>query len=178
VRALGVSAVLAQTLHTVCAREWRAPMLRVRTSIGRTDSIVAGKSYYLAELESVAALVQAKSDDAQCLFLLDEIFRGTNTTERVAAGFAVLSYLDRGADVVVVATHDIELIALLGRRFATRHFREEVTDGRMTFDYRIHDGPSSSRNAIALLDVVKLPAELVAEAVATLDWQARPRQST
>jgi hypothetical protein len=48
-------------------------------------------------------------------------------------------------------------------------------DGQMTFDYRIHDGTSSSRNAIALLDVVKLPAELVAEVVATLDWQSRSR---
>jgi hypothetical protein len=175
VRALGVSAILAQTLHTVCAGAWRAPMVRVRTSIGRADSITDGKSYYLAEVESVAALVHAKANGAQCLFLLDEIFRGTNTTERVAAGFAVLSYLDRGSDIVVVATHDIELIDLLGDRFATRHFRETVTDGQMSFDYRIRDGSSSSRNAIALLEVVKLPADLVAEAVATLDWQSRSR---
>lgn len=175
VRALGVSAILAQTFHTVCAGAWRAPMVRVRTSIGRADSITEGKSYYLAEVESVAALVHAKVDDAQHLFLLDEIFRGTNTTERVAAGFAVLSYLDRGLDIVVVATHDIELIDLLGDRYATRHFREQIADGQMTFDYRIHDGTSSSHNAIALLQVAKLPADLVAEAVATLDWQRRLR---
>ncbi|MEO8563084.1 MAG: hypothetical protein ABI601_13460 [bacterium] len=175
VRALGVSAVLAQTFHTACAAEWHAPLLRVRTSIGRSDSIVDGKSYYLAEVESIAALVRAKREDTQCLFLLDEIFRGTNTTERVAAGFAVLSYLNRGMDIVVVATHDIELIDLLGDDYETRHFREEITDGQMTFDYRIHDGPSSSRNAIALLGIVELPADLVAEAVATLDWQSRSR---
>ncbi|MEO6528424.1 MAG: hypothetical protein ABIP93_17535 [Gemmatimonadaceae bacterium] len=175
VRALGVSAIFAQTLHTVCATGWRIPMMRVRTSIGRADSITEGKSYYLAEVESVAALVHAKADGTQCLFLLDEIFRGTNTTERVAAGYAVLSYLDRGADIVVVATHDIELIDLLGERYATRHFRETVTDGQMSFDYRIHDGTSSSRNAIALLEVVQLPPDLVAEAVATLDWQSRSR---
>src|SRR5215207_902386 len=173
VRAIGVNAVFAQTLHTVCAAEWRAPMVQVRTSIGRTDSITEGKSYYLAEVEAVAALVHAKADGAQYLFLLDEIFRGTNTTERVAASFAVLSYLNRGSDIVVVATHDIELIDLLGQRYGTRHFREELTDGHMTFDYRMHDGPSSTRNAIALLDAVKLPADLVAEATATLDWQRR-----
>ena len=177
VRALGVNAILAQTFHTVCAEGWRVPMVRVRTSIGRADSITEGKSYYLAEVESVAALVHAKADGAQYLFLLDEIFRGTNTTERVAAGFAVLSYLDRGSDIVVVATHDIELIDLLGDRYATRHFREQIADGQMTFDYRIHDGPSSSRNAIALLEVVQLPADLVAEAVATLDWQSRSRHT-
>jgi hypothetical protein len=175
VRAMGVNAILAQALHTVCAAKWRAPMVRVRTSIGRADSIVDGKSYYLAEVEAVAALVHAKSDDAPCLFLLDEIFRGTNTTERVAAGFAVLSYLGRGADIVIVATHDIELIDLLGDRYVTKHFREQVAGGQMMFDYRIHDGPTAGRNAIALLEMVKLPAELVAEAVATMDWQSRPR---
>jgi DNA mismatch repair ATPase MutS len=150
-------------------------MVRVRTSIGRSDSIVEGKSYYLAEVESVAALVHAKSEEAQCLFLLDEIFRGTNATERVAAGFAVLSYLDRGSDIVVVATHDIELTDLLGARFVTKHFREHVADGQMHFDDRIHEGASSSRNAVALLEVAKLPVDLVAEAVAALDWQRRHR---
>ena len=128
----------------------------------------------MAEVEAVAALGHAKSDDAQCLFLLDEIFRGTNTTERVAAGFAVLSYLDRGLDLVIVATHQIELIDLLGERFVARHFREDVIDGQMTFDYRIHDGPSSGRNAIAL-EVGKLPVDLVTQAIATLDWQSRSR---
>ena len=74
-----------------------------------------------------------------------------------------------------MATHDIELIDLLGDRYATRHFRESVTDGKMSFDYRIHDGASSTRNAIARLDVVKFPADLVAEAVASFDWQRQWR---
>jgi DNA mismatch repair ATPase MutS len=76
---------------------------------------------------------------------------------------------------VIVATHDIELIDLLGERYVTRHFRETVSAGQMRFDYRMHDGTSTSRNAIALLEVVQLPPDLVAEAVATLDWQSRSR---
>ena len=173
VRALGVNAVLAQTLHTACGERWRAPMLRVRTSIGRSDSVIEGKSYYLAEVESVRALIDAKESTEQHLFLLDEIFRGTNTVERVAAAAAVLAYLDRGLDLVVVATHDIELLDLLGSRYVAHHFREEIADGAVNFDYRIHDGRSSTRNAIALLEVTGYPAELVAEARATLDWQGR-----
>jgi len=174
VRAMGVNAVLARTLHTVCADAWRAPMLTVCTSIGRSDSLTEGKSYYLAEVESVGALVRAKEDGQQHLFLLDEIFRGTNTTERVAAAYAVLSYLNRGNDLVLVATHDIEVIDLLGDGYASHHFREEIVEGAITFDYRIHDGRSSSRNAIALLEIMGYPAELVADAVATLDWQRLP----
>jgi DNA mismatch repair ATPase MutS len=119
--------------------------------------------------------VRAKADGTQCIFLLDEIFRGANTTERVAAGYAVLSYLDRGADIVIVATHDIELVELLGDRYVTRHFREAVTDGRLDFDHRIYGGVSSTRNAIALMAAVNLPTDLVAEVADALDWQRRPR---
>jgi hypothetical protein len=171
VRAMGVNAVLAQTLHTVCANAWRAPMLRVRTSIGRSDNLIEGKSYYLAEVESVGALLQAKARGEQHLFLLDEIFRGTNTTERVAAAYAVLAYLNRGTDLVIVATHDIEVIDLLGDTYAAHHFREEIADGTVTFDYRIHDGPASTRNAIALLQLMRYPEELVADALAALEWR-------
>lgn len=176
VRAMGVNAVLAQTLHTVCADGWRMPLLRVRTSIGRSDSIMEGKSYYLAEVEAVGALLKAKESGQQHLFLLDEIFRGTNTTERVAAGYAVLSYLNRGLDVVIVATHDLEVIDLLGDAFVSHHFREEIVQREVSFDYHIHDGPSSTRNALALLDLMGYPEELVADAVDTLDWQQQQRQ--
>jgi hypothetical protein len=173
VRTIGVNAVLAQTLHTVCAEQWRAPMLRVRTSIGRSDSLMDGKSYYLAEVESVHALIRAKETGAQHLFLLDEIFRGTNTTERVAAAYAVLAYLNRGSDIVFVATHDIEVIDLLGDAYTPYHFREEISGDGITFDYRIHPGPASTRNALALLEAMQYPRDLVAHALATIDWQVR-----
>lgn len=172
VRTLGVNAVLAQTLNTACASSWHAPMLGVRTSIGRADSLVEGKSYYLAEVESVLSLVRAKDDARQHLFLLDEVFRGTNTTERVAAGCAVLSYLNRGDDLVVAATHDLELLGLLSGEFAMQHFREQVVGGSLAFDYLIRPGPSSTRNAIAMLTMMSYPQELVARALAIIDGGA------
>ncbi len=171
VRTLGVSAVLAQTLNTVCASQWRGPMLRVRTSIQRADNLFAGKSYYLAEVESVLTLVRAKESGEQHLFLLDEIFRGTNTTERVAAAYAVLAYLNTGHDLAVAATHDIELLELLKGAYAMHHFREQVADDGLTFDYLIQPGASSTRNAIALLKVMHYPNSLVADALAGVEWQ-------
>ena len=169
VRTLGVNAVLAQTLHTVCAESWRAPMLNVRTSIERTDSVLEGKSYYLAEVEAVRGLIRAKRANAQHLFLLDEIFRGTNTAERVAGAYAVLAYLNRGIDLVVVATHDVELLHLLGDAYVPVHFREQISDGELTFDYRIHPGPSSTRNAIALLALMEFPDAVVRDALAAME---------
>ena len=168
IRTLGVNAVLAQTLFTTCADAWQSPMLTVRTSIGRSDSVVEGKSYYLAEAESVRSLITAKHDGRQHLFLLDEIFRGTNTSERVAAGYAVLRHLNLGNDLVVVATHDIELVGLLGDAYDVHHFREEIGDETITFDHRIRSGPSSTTNAIAMLGLLGYPAELVADARAQL----------
>jgi DNA mismatch repair ATPase MutS len=168
-RALGVNAILAQSVGTVCAGTWSAPVLHVRTSIGQGDSLLDGKSYYMAEIESVKRMLDVKSDMVPHLFLLDELFRGTNTPERIAAGAATLAWLDRGHDLVLVATHDLELHALLDDRFVACHFREEVTDSALTFDFRIRPGVSSTRNAIALLRLIGYPADLLDEAHAVLN---------
>jgi len=172
-RTVGVNAILAQTLHTTCAKRWCAPFFSVRTSIGRADSLLDGTSHYLAEVESVYALISAKRADRQHLYILDEMFRGTNTPERVAAAYAVLGYLTRGNDIVVVATHDIELLPLLKDSYQPYHFRESIEGDALMFDYQLRAGASSSRNAIALLRLMRYPDDLVADAVAALDASAR-----
>jgi len=164
IRALGVNAILAQSLGTVVATRWSAPMLHVMSSIGRSDSVLEGKSYYLAEVESIRALIEQKGDGAQHLFLIDELFRGTNTAERVAGAYAVLEYLNRGDDIVVVATHDTELLGMLGDAYAPHHFREEISDETLSFDFTLRDGQATTRNAIALLELMKYPAEIVTRA--------------
>jgi DNA mismatch repair ATPase MutS len=169
IRALGVNAILAQTLGTVLATRWAAPWFRVRSSIGRSDDVQSGKSYYLAEVESIGALVSAARDGAQHLFLIDEIFRGTNTTERIAAGQAVLAWLDDGDNMVVVATHDLELLDALTDRYAVYHFRERVEQDALLFDYVIRPGVSSTRNAIALLRLMQFPEPLVRDALRAAD---------
>lgn len=72
----------------------------------------------------------------------------------------MLFYLNRGDDLVLVATHDLELLDLLGEQYEPYHFREQIVSGVMTFDYRIHPGASSSRNAIALLELMQYPVLL------------------
>ncbi|MBL8962112.1 MAG: hypothetical protein JNJ98_19780 [Gemmatimonadetes bacterium] len=161
-RALGVGAVMAQSLGMVFARRWEGPSVRVLTSIGRSDAVAEGTSYYLAEVERIKVLLDAAAAADPCLFLLDELYRGTNTPERVAAALAVLEHLDRAPHVVVVATHDLELLHWLAGRYESWHFREEVTSGGLTFDYRLRPGGSSTRNALALLEVMGYPAPLVA----------------
>src|SRR5204863_8109490 len=97
-RTIGVATVMAQTLKTCLASEYEAPVFRVRSCIGRTDDLLGGKSYYIAEVEAVLGLVDASASSSSHLFLLDEVFRGTNAVERIAAGQGVLRELIAGAN--------------------------------------------------------------------------------
>lgn len=162
IRTIGVNAVLAQSINTVFATSWKAPRVEVRTSIGRADSILEGKSYYRAEVDAVGALF-APSQGVIRLVLIDELFRGTNSIERIAAAKAVLGQLNRNGDLVIVATHDVELLDLLPE-YEPHHFREEVKDGALTFDYQLHAGASSTRNALAILELAGFPAGVVEDA--------------
>ncbi|MES2177663.1 MAG: hypothetical protein V4550_07330 [Gemmatimonadota bacterium] len=167
IRTVGVNAILAQTIGMVYGERWRGPPLVVRTSIGRADSITEGRSYYQAEVETLGALLAA-ADRGDRLILLDELFRGTNAIERVAGAKAVLAELDRRGDLVIIATHDAELLELLPT-YAPHHFREEVRDGELSFDYRLHDGACSTRNALAILALAGYPERVVADARETAE---------
>lgn len=170
-RTAGVAAVMAQTLHTCLAGSYEAPVFHVRSAIGRADDLLSGRSYYLAEVEALLALVSAAGSDAPHLFLLDELFRGTNAVERIAAGRAVLEELAGlrrgGPHVVIAATHDSELVDLLAGSYAAYHFGDDVGPDGLIFDHRLRPGPATTRNAIALLRQYGAPQRLLERALAT-----------
>jgi hypothetical protein len=171
-RTVGVTAILAQTIHTCLAEEYDGPVFVVRTCIGRSDDLASGKSYYLVEVESVLSLVHAARQPAAHLMLFDELFRGTNAVERIAAGEAVLATLiARGPNglptphVVIAATHDRELVDLLAGSYAAYHFTDRMDAEGLTFDYTLQPGAATTRNAIALLELRGAPTDLVAHAL-------------
>ena len=151
-RAVGVNAILAQSIATCVASRYEAPYWTVRSCIVRSDDILTGKSYYAMEVERITALLAMSHASAPHLFLLDELFRGTNAVERVAAAEAVLRELVRNRHhLVVVATHDGELTDLLEGVYESFHFGERANAEGLAFDYTLQPGPATSRNAIALL---------------------------
>lgn len=167
IRTVGVNVVLAQTLNTCVASAYEAPILLVRTCIGRSDDLLAGKSYYLVEVEAVLSMVSASASATPHLFLFDELFRGTNTVERIAAGEAVLAELLREPrHFVIAATHDGELVDLLRDRYAACHFGDALGAEGLEFTYRMMKGPATTRNAIALLRLHGAPESLVTRAFA------------
>ena len=176
-RTLGVNALLAQTVATCPATAYRAPFCRVLTSLSLADSLPTGKSYYLVEAEIMRQLLLACDEDpGSYLLLLDELFKGTNTQERIAANKAVLAYL-QPRSWVVAATHDGELGTLLQSCFVEYHFCETVTAEDWYFDYRLKAGPLATRNAIRLLARLHYPAQVVADAQALSATLAPPGSS-
>lgn len=170
-KTVGVNVVLAQTIHTCLATGYRAPKLVVESFIGRSDDLVAGKSYYLVEVEGVLARVRDSMRTDPHLFLFDELFRGTNAVERIAASEAVLTELvvndsEFRPHFVLVAVHDLELVELLRDSYTACHFADDLGPEGLTFDHRLRTGPTSSRNAIALLRLNGAPDSLVARAEA------------
>ncbi len=178
-RTVGVNVVLAQTINTCLARSYEAPVYQVRSCIGRADDLIAGKSYYLVEVESVLALVKASERPEPQLFIFDELFRGTNAVERIAAAEAVLAALIAGGrpHVVLAATHDGELVDLLRDSYAVCHLGDAIGPEGLTFDYHLKSGPATSRNAIALLKLNGAPESLVTRALERAAALDRQRQS-
>ena len=165
-RTVGLSTLLAQTIATCPAATYAAPFRRVVSSINLADSLPEGKSYYFAEAEAVLGFVRAaEAEPGQYLFILDELFKGTNTVERIAASRAVLAYL-QSRSLVVASTHDGELGTLLAPTFGEYHFSETVSAQEWYFDYRLKPGPLTTRNGIRLLARTGFPAAIVADAQA------------
>ena len=182
-RTVGVTAVLAQTIHTCLAADYEAPVFAVRSCIGRADDLVAGKSYYIVEVEALLALVRASVDAAPHLFLLDELFRGTNAVERIAAGHAVLGELRRGRPGAEAARGDRGHARRRAGRPAPRcvrglSLRRRGRSDGLVFDHRLRPGPATSRNAIALLRIHGAPQTLLDRALACASTLDRERGIT
>ncbi len=163
-RTLAINSVLAQTIHTCFADEFTTPILKQYSSIRIDDSLMDGRSYYFEEVDVIASLLVRVNEPSQNLFVLDEVFRGTNTLERIASAKAILSYLNRGDNIVIVSTHDIELAGMLEHEYDLYHFTETVENSELHFDHTIKAGPLRTRNAIKILELSSYPADVVAEA--------------
>ena len=161
-RSIGVGVVLAQAGGPVCARTLRLPPVRLATSIHVRDSLEAGVSFFMAELQRLKGVVDlADGDDPRpLLYLLDEVLRGTNAQEREIAVRRVLVHLLKRGAMGAVTTHDLSLARLEGLEDAchpvhfTETFERTPQGPRMDFDYRVREGVATTRNALKLVELV------------------------
>jgi len=163
-RTIAINSLLAQTIYTCFAEEYKAPFFRLYTSIRIDDNLFQGKSYFLEEVDVMSSLINAVESKDQNLFILDEVFKGTNTVERIAAAKAILSHLNRKQNLTFVATHDIELSNLLEEEYALYHFTETIANDELIFDHKLKKGPLKTKNAIKILEMSNYPKEILLEA--------------
>ncbi len=154
-KTVAVNAILAQSIHTVCADSYKADYFRVFSSITLKDNIFEGDSYYMTEIKAIKRILDAaKEENAPVLSFVDEVLRGTNTTERIAASGIILQQLAESKGFCFAATHDLELTEILRHYYDNMHFEEKVEGGDIVFPYRLQMGPATTRNAIALLKIM------------------------
>jgi DNA mismatch repair ATPase MutS len=167
-RAIGINAVLAQAGGPVCAAALRMPPVELATSILVEDSLAGGVSFFMAELLRIRGVVEAAdrthAEGRILLYLLDEVLRGTNSSERQVAVRRVLLHLLRQGALGAVSSHDLELAEITELKAASRpvHFQETLHPGgetAMTFDYTMRPGIATTTNALALMELVGLPRE-------------------
>ena len=161
-RTLGSNLVLAFSGGPVCAEALDAVPHRLHAVLNVADSVQDGISYFYAEVTRLRQLLDAvEADDPRpVFFLIDEILRGTNNRERFAGSRAFIEALaESGRAVGVLSTHDLDLATIAGDAFENHHFRDEVDGDRMTFDYRIHEGPSTTTNALRVMASAGLPVD-------------------
>lgn len=154
-KTVAVNAVLAQSIHTCTADCYRAPFFHVYSSMALRDDLCGGESYYIVEIKALKRILDAAaSGERPVLCFVDEVLRGTNTVERIAASTQILDSLGGAGILCFAATHDIELTGLLENKFDNYHFEEEIRDGDICFNYRLQTGKATTRNAIRLLELM------------------------
>lgn len=163
-KTIAINAILAQTVHTCTAGSYKTCFYRIYTSMALRDDLMSNESYFIVEIKSLKRIMDAINDDTPVLCFVDEVLRGTNTVERIAASSYILNSLRQKNALCFAATHDIELTNILEEYYSNYHFTEEVRDDDVLFSYKLLKGRATSRNAIKLLNVIGFDREIVKNA--------------
>ncbi len=160
-RTIGINLCLAQAGAPVCAQSFEWTWSRLACCIRVGDSLDAGLSFFYAEVKRLKTILEATEERtvAPVLFLIDEIFKGTNNRERLIGSQAYITALSKGQGFDLVSTHDLELEnrEQVFPRLRNAHFQETVSDGALTFDYQLRPGPCPTTNALRIMELEGLP---------------------
>jgi len=163
-KTVAINAIFSQTIHTCLAKSYHSCYFMIFTSMALKDNIENNESYYIVEIKSLKRILDNINNTVPCLCIIDEVLRGTNTVERIAASSEVLYHLSKSNCFCIAATHDIELSSILKHYFENYHFQESFSGNEIVFDYKLYPGKSNTRNAIKLLKIMGYRDEIVSSA--------------
>ena len=160
-RTIGINQVLANMGAPVFASSFTTFPFRLRSCIRVSDSIEQGFSYFYAEVQRLKSVLSDADREPPVLYLIDEIFRGTNNRERLVGSQSVIKHLIGTPAIGFVTTHDLELtqIADANPQAHNYHFKDEARDNQMFFSYQLQDGPSPTTNALKIMKQAGLPIQ-------------------
>lgn len=163
----GLNQLLASIGGPVRAFGMKTRAFILHSDINIRDSLDDGRSYFAVEVERIKAVLDDVAAGRPVLAILDEMFRGTNTAEKVAAGCEVVRWLAARKSFSLVATHDAPFVRLEseGLGIGNYHFTERIVENEMVFDHRLEVGPARTRNAIRVLEIAGFPKDLVDRAM-------------
>ena len=157
-RTIGINQMLALMGASVFADSFQTFIGKTLTCIQVSDSVQQGASYFYSEVLRISRLL-SEVQKQPSLFLIDEIFKGTNSKERLIGSKALIEKLYKSKSLGLITTHDVELATAV-KDLDNWHFTDQTVDHILTFDYQIRKGPAKSTNALKVMKSLGLPVSL------------------
>jgi DNA mismatch repair ATPase MutS len=162
-RTIGINIVLAYAGAPVCADEFSCSIMNLYACMKTSDNLGESISSFYAEILKIKNIVKASEEGKHILFLLDEIFKGTNSKDRIAGATILINQLCKAGNLGFISTHDLELGEMENHKNSkvkNYHFSEYYTDKEICFDYKLKIGISTTRNALYLMKLAGIDIEL------------------
>ncbi|MEG1256186.1 DNA mismatch repair protein MutS [Clostridium sp.] len=154
-RTIGINLVLAYVGGVVSGEDLECTPLNIFTSMRITDDLKNGISTFYGELIRIKDIIECANSDKRMIFLIDEIFRGTNSKDRITGAKAVIKNLNKVGVIGALTTHDLELCSSEdSNKIKNYHFTEYYQNNKIYFDYKIKEGQSTTTNARYLMRIV------------------------
>jgi DNA mismatch repair ATPase MutS len=154
-RTIGINLVLSYVGAPVFSKNMECSLLDIYTSMRITDDLKNGISTFYGELIRIKEIIEGAKNSKNMIFLIDEIFRGTNSKDRITGADAVIKNLSRTGVIGALTTHDLELCNLSEYDgIKNYHFSEYYKENKIYFDYKLKEGKSNTTNAKYLMRIV------------------------
>ena len=168
-KTVAINAILCRTIYLATADSMRLTPFTIYSSMALKDDLENNESYYIVEIKSLKRIIDASKDGRPMLCFVDEVLRGTNTVERIAASSEILKSLAGKNVLCFAATHDIELTHILEEEYSNYHFEETVLEDDIKFNYKLNIGRATTRNAIKLLKIIGYDEKIIKSAQTLAD---------
>lgn len=160
-RTIGFNIVLSYLGVSVPSNKFVTPIFKLYTCMRTGDNLEENISSFYSEILRVKSIVDASKKNEKIFFLLDEIFKGTNSVDRHEGARVLINQLLKTDSMGIVSTHDLELCQMANnnKKIVNYHFKEYYKENKIMFDYKIRDGVSTTRNAKYLMKMAGINIE-------------------